>query len=207
MQFRRVKQAMVDLLDGAAAGRFRVIGGRVQSTHQSEAKNSDRIVQVAYTDGNFPKNGPMRGDKIHDLTLEINLTASAPAVGDLSVLDDPAASAGEKAAAIYAIKRASDNADEKIDELIEYVFQIIMDARTEGLGLTRGEIASRWIGDIKKDVLLERGDLIVKTANMRYNCRVSEPVLGDIGVEPDPLIINADIPVNDSDGAGVLIEN
>ena len=207
MQFRVIRQAIIDLLDTSSGGRYRVIGRKVQSKSQDEVKNSDRLVQVAFTDGNFPKIGAMRGHKIHDLTIEINLSASAAATGDLTVLDNPMATQQQKAAAILAIREAGENADEKIDDLIEIVYQIMMDARNERLGLDRGEVASRWISDIKKDTLLERGDLIVRTANMRYTCRVSEAVLGDIGVVPDPLVIDAEIPVSDIPGAGVVIEN
>jgi hypothetical protein len=49
--------------------------------------------------------------------------------------------------------------------------------------------------------------LVVKTANIKYTCRVSEDVPGAIGFEPNPVIFDASLQIGDSGGAGVLIKN
>jgi hypothetical protein len=214
MNFRTVKTAIQDLLDTQAAGRFRVIGKQVMSKSADEIKDNDRLVQVYYSDGSFPKSGRLHGPKTHDIVIEIDMTASAGAVGDLSILENPDATAIQKAGAIAAIREASDEADTKIDELIDAVYNILMDARYEGLLLDKGIISSRWIDRIQKDTLLERGEFVVKTANMKYTCRVQEIVSGDIGNQPARVIydsttlISADIEeVLDSvEKTGALIE-
>lgn len=204
MNFRVVKTAIQDLLDANAAGRFRVIGKQVMSKSADEIKDNDRLVQVYFSDGSFPKlSGRMHGSKTHDITIEIDLSASSGATGDLSVLDDPLATAIQKAAAIAAIREASETADEKIDELIDAVYNILMDARHEGLLLPKGTISSRWIDRIQKDTLLERGEFVVKTANMKYTCRVQEYVSGDIGNTPATVEIYSDTPNDGDTGTGV----
>lgn len=207
MNFRIVKNAVQDLLDTYAAGRFRVIGKQVMSKSADEILNNDRLVQVYYSDGNFPKtSGRMHGSKTHDITIEIDLSASAGATGDLSILDNPDATAIQKAGAIAAIREASDEADTKIDELIDAVYNILMDARYEGLLLDKGTISSRWIDRIQKDTLLERGEFVVKTANMKYTCRVQEYVGGDIG-NPNTVEIYSNLPNDGDTGTGVNVLN
>ena len=208
MNFRIVKNAVQDLLDNNAAGRFRVIGKQVMSKSADEVLNNDRLVQVYFSDGSFPKSaGRMHGSKTHDITIEIDMTASAGAVGDLSILDNPDATAIQKAGAIAAIREASDEADTKIDELIDAVYNILLDARYEGLLLEKGIISSRWIDRIQKDTLLERGEFVVKTANMKYTCRVQEYVSGDIGNTPATVTIDSITPNDGDTGTGVLVVN
>jgi hypothetical protein len=208
MMFRTVKTAITTLLGDQASGRFRVIGYQHQSSAQSEIKATDRWVQVYYDEGSFPRGaGRERGPKTHDLTISLDLKASAAAKGDLSVLTSETSTAIQKAAAIAAITEAGEVADTSIDELIEYVYLIMMDARNFDIGLTVGDIASRWIDAIKKDTLLERGDLVVKTANMKFTSRVQEDVPGAIGNRPDPVIFNSETPVDGGSSTGVTVEN
>ncbi len=207
MMFRTVRDAIVQLLGDQAESRFRVIGYQRQSKSPDELTGDNRLVQVYYSDGAFPKPASrMMGNKTHNLTFEIDLSASAAALGDLSVLDSTTSTAIQKAAAIAAIKEAAETADTQVDELIDAVYQILMDARNEGLGLDKGDISSRWIDRIQKDTIIERGDLVVKTANMKYTCRVQETVPGAIGNEPEKVKFDSDIDIGETDGAGVSQE-
>lgn len=205
MQFREVKEAIKNLLAQEAQSRFRVIGYPRQSKSSDEVLNNDRLVQVYYSEGDFPKNaGKMKGPKTHDIIIEIDMTASAKALVNVDILDSVTATEQQKALALAGLKEAAEQADIKIDELIDHVYQILMDARNEKLGFTDNEVSSRWISKIIKDVNLERGDLVVKTANMKYTCRVQEYVSGDIGNYPDPAIIDSNVPFPYT---GVKIEN
>jgi hypothetical protein len=208
MMFRLAVQALINLLGDNAESRFRVVGYQRQSKSADEIIGTNRLVQVYYSGGDFSKSGGrFNGEKQHDITVEIEMSASAKATGDLSVLDSTTATALQKANALANIKEAADVADGYIDELIEAVYQILMDARNSGLALPKGEISSRWIDRIEKNTLLEYGDLVVKTANMKYTCRVTENVSGDIGNEPEKVIIDSSLPLDDTDGVGVLTEN
>lgn len=207
MQFRTVKTALQTILGDQAESRFQVIGYQRQSKSSDEMLGNNRIVQVYYADGNFPKSGRIRGPKFHDITIEIDMSASAAAQVDISILDSTTATAIQKAEALAALREAAEVADTQLDEIIDAVYQIVMDARNEELGLTVGEISNRWVDRIQKDTLLERGDLVVKTANMKYTCRVIEDVPGDLGTEPETVELESEINVGDSEGAGVLVEN
>lgn len=207
MQFEIAKAAMVNILGTAAEGRFRVIGFQRQSTSADEIEKSNRLVNVYYSGGSFPKSGRMMGPKTHDITLEIDMKASAKAKVNLTPLESETATAQEKAAALAALVEAADQADGYVDELIRIVYQIIMDARNEGLGLPKGDIANRWIENIKKDTTIDRGDMVVKTANMKYTCRVQEDVSGAIGNEPATVTFNASLQTGETGGAGVQVVN
>jgi hypothetical protein len=206
--FRKVKRQIIKLLGDAADGRWQVIGYQNQTKATGQVQNNDRMIQVFFTDGNFPKNsGRMRGPKTHDITIEIDLSASAAAKGDITVLNNSNATAEQKAIALAGIKDAAEVADESIDDLIEYIFDLIMDARNEDLGLDIGVITNRWVDSIKKDTILERGDLIIRTAMIKYSCRVVETVPGDKGYEPDEVVFDSEIPAGDTEGAGIEVTN
>lgn len=209
MYFRTVKKAIKDLLNDKSLGNFHVVGYQKQNKSSDEVLNSDRLVQVYFSDGAFPKSaGRMRGPKTHDLKISIDLTVSAKAQADLSALESTTASELQKSIALMGIKDAAEIADDKMDELIDRVYQILMDARNFNLGLEVGELSSRWIDRITKDTTIEYGDLIVKTSNLEYSCRVQEYVYGDEGYQPDPAEIVSEVPIGEEDeGTGVTIEN
>jgi hypothetical protein len=76
------------------------------------------------------------------------------------------------------------------------------------LDLPRNTVKIRWVGGLTKDTtILERGDLVTRTGNMKYTCRVDEVVLGDLGNQPDTVIINTDTPIGGTGGAGVDVQN
>ena len=208
MSFRETKLKLIELLGNEADDRFRVIGYQRQSKNADEVLNNDRLVQVYYSEGDFLKSaGRMKGPKTHDITFEIDMTTSAKASVDITVLDNPSATESQKATALADLKEAVKRADDKCDELIDHVYQILMDARNEKLGFTNNEISSRWIAKITKDQTLERGDLAVKTANMKYTCRTQEYVLGDPGYQPDTVTIDSNMPAFEDEGSGISVEN
>lgn len=208
MQYKIITTAIKRILGDQSGGRYKVVGYKKLTKSQDEFKDNNKSVQVYYSEGSFPKNvGRMRGPKLHDITVNIDLTASAAAKADLSILDSATATATQKAIAIASIQEAADVADDLIDELIDIVWNILEDARNEKLGLSTGSIANRWISSINKDINLERGDLIIKTASIKYGCLVEEECLGDLGNTPDTVEFNIESTPGDTEGAGVLVEN
>jgi hypothetical protein len=182
MLFRTVKDQVVKILGDSSNGTFRVIGYQGQSKATDELTFHDRSVQIYYSDGDFPKtSGRQRGPKSHNMTFQIDMSASAAAQGDLSVLESSTATAKQKAEAISSMREAAEIADKLIDVLIDAVYQILMDARNEGLGLDKGQISMPWVDRIQKDTIVECGDLVLKTANMKYSCRAQESVPGAVG--------------------------
>jgi len=193
MMFRTVKTALVNLLNDQSLGLFRVIGHDTQSKSAEGMKGIDQLVQVVYDQGQFPKGSSGQyGPVSHDISFDVVLSVSATAKGDLSVLENPGSSDIQKAAAIASIKTASAEADDKIDNFIEEVFQILMDARNVDAGLDSGSIANRFVDSIIKHDALENGNLVVKTAVIKYTCRVSEDIRGETGIYPDTVTTSTD---------------
>ena len=118
MKFRRVKKALNDLLGGASAGRFHVVGYERQGVDAQQVKNMDRIVQAFYSHGDFRKSaGSLTGPKLHDINFGIGLFVSAPARVDLSVINKEGATQGQIEGALAAMQEGSYVADELFDEL------------------------------------------------------------------------------------------
>ncbi len=76
-----------------------------------------------------------------------------------------------------------------MDELIEFVFQIIMDARNKQLQLDENgsgiEIGERILKTDRKDDPLPRGELVILTGSMDLTVKMVEQVLGLTGLAGD----------------------
>lgn len=182
MNFRVIDQALTDLLGTAAAGRFQVAGYQKQAMEVREVVDNNRIVEVFYSRGEFPKSASTRrGPTRHNMQFDLNLTVAKGAETDLSVIDNPASPPAAVAAAIAATKYAAARADDSWNELADIVYQIIMDAQQIDIGLST-PIADTWLMSIEKDPPLERGSHVVLTGLMRFTCARDEQVEGDVGV-------------------------
>ncbi len=209
MEFRTIKAALITTLGNYAAGRFVTIGYQRQ-TKSADTINDNRLVQVYYSSGDVPKSGGrLTGPKIHEMTFNLDMTVSASAKADLAVLQNPNSTAGERSTALAGVQTAGNQADDLLDELIEIIFQILYDGRNLNLGLTAGSFGSRWIGKIQKDLTIEDGQFVVKTAQMQYTCKTSEQVPGDVGNTPATVTIDTtmDIDGDDDQKTGVTVEN
>ena len=184
MKFRRVKKALNDLLGGASAGRFHVVGYERQGVDAQQVKNMDRIVQAFYSHGDFRKSaGSLTGPKLHDINFGIGLFVSAPARVDLSVINKEGATQGQIEGALAAMQEGSYVADELFDELAETVWNILTDGRNRDLGLKIGTVSNNWVESIRKDAPVPRGALVVLTGEIHFTLSTSEDVTGDIGVQ------------------------
>jgi hypothetical protein len=183
MNFRLIKAALVDLLGEHANGRFRVAGYQKRGQAAGELKNKNRIVQVYYSRGLFPKSGGgMSGPVKHDMTIAIDFFVSMASQGDLKILDSPSASAAQRKNAMVNLRIAEDLVDDEMDEFYDDVYQIVMDGRHRWLGHDK-PVASRWIPEITKDPPVRYGDLVTLTGTAPVTCSKDEQVQG---VEPVP---------------------
>lgn len=198
MRFQNIKTALIQLLGDNAADLYNVIGYRGQS-HAAEESEERRTVQVLFTSGDFPASSSNRnGAKTHDMTFDIILTASsAAASADLDVIANPDSTALALSRAIENIQNAAENADLAIDEMIDRVWNVIMDARNQNLGITEYRLSSRKIEKITKDATPDKGGLVVKTAGLILKIQASEPVSGATGVTPSANPVDSDITTND----------
>ena len=209
MNFRIIKDSIINILGVAEAGRFRTVGFQRQTKAVKECKGNLRLITVYYSTGYFPKrSGRNTGPVQHDITYRIEFTVSNPAIGNLAVINDPISTPAQIATAISAIQESAQLADQSIDELFEIVYQILMDANNIDMQLPIGMVASRWIDSIQKNEPRSRGDLVELTGSANLTLRTSEQIPGDTGTS-DANIINATLDIKDniSNIAGTLIDN
>lgn len=182
MNFRILKASIVNLLGNAEAGRYRTIGFQKQAQEAFHVKDEDRSVQVYYSEGDYPKSaGSLSGPTMHDMTFNIDIVVSKACKGDLAALENPMSTPAELQAALAALKIAEDGVDDSWDEVSDYIYQVLMDARNLDLGLSPEYVANRWVDRAIKDPLQKRGELVVLTGSMKLTCRMPEEVLGEVG--------------------------
>ena len=181
MVFRMIAAQLITILGDAAAGRYQVIGHQKQTIDAKNIKGNNRLVEIFYNRGDFPKSGGgiASGKKDHNMTFKLDFKCAATAKGDLATMNDPSSSESEIAAAIAGIAYASKEVNESMDELFEIIFQILMAADNIDLGLAVGTVSNRWISELQKDDPLQRGSLLVLTGTCLLTCKASEDVTGD----------------------------
>lgn len=207
MNFRVVSAAIISVLGAVAAGNFKVVGYRTQKVDAEELRGNNRRVQCYYDSGDFPKSkGRNTGPTQHEMTFNLDLSVSAAAKVDLSVIHNPAATTGQIATALAAMQDAAYLADIQMDELIEFVYQTMMDPTNYDLGLGKGVMSSRWVGSARKDDPQPMGSLMVLTARVQYTCQTVEAITGETGTlmtgGVDTIL---DIDGDDTEKTGVLV--
>jgi hypothetical protein len=181
MNFRTIKQAVIDLLGTSAAGRYRTIGFQEQGKAATEIEDDDRSVEVYYSAGGFPKSkGSLTGPVQHDITFRVDMSASKASVVDLAVLNNDLSTPAQKATALSARQEAAKLADDSLDELFDIVYQVLMNAENVDLGLSF-PVYNRWVNNFQKSDPILRGDLVVLTASIMLDCSIDERLDGDEG--------------------------
>ena len=208
MNFRIISQALRDTLGAAACGRFRVTGYRGQGHDAEEVRGEKRMVQVYYSAGEFAKSkGRASGSTQHEITFNVDFSVSSPAKANLAVLSNPSATTAQIQAALAATVDASFEADDLLDEISEYAYQILMDARNFDLGLGVGVMSSRWVDRLVKGEPQPYGSLIVLTGQMQYSCQTVEEILGDTPVVAGANSVTTTLDIIGDDVEQTLISN
>jgi hypothetical protein len=188
MNFRAVKASIVNILGLAEAGRYRTIGYQRQGIAAETTVGVLRTVQVYYAEGEYPiTSASASGDTIQNVTFNIDMYASAAAKVDLSVINDIGSTPEQRAAAIEALQESSALVDEYFDELVDIVYQTLMDARNYDFGMEKGIVSNRRIGSVRKDTPVPDGEYVALTGSMPLTCRIFEDVPGEIGVPGNTL--------------------
>lgn len=216
MQFEIVEQSILDnVLGPAEAGRFVTIGGQRQR-ESAKAIDNDRKVMVFYVEGEFPKSGGASySDVRHDMTFDVVLVVATPAKADLSVLNDENASGADKATALRQMAEPSIEANRNMNAFIRIVYQILMDARNEQMGMVPPDdhpnlklVSNRWVNNITKNDPVPEGEFVVLTASMRLTLTVSEDITGDDlpGTPQNGAVFDGDIELDGDDVAAQGVE-
>jgi len=175
MYFRTISAGIVSLLGAAASGQYRVVGYQEQDVASDEIRNTERLVQVRYKRGEFPRSGSGRGPIAHHMDFEIMLTVSSAAGVDLTILENPASTPTQIATALAASESASKRVNDSMDELFDLVYQVLMSGPNIDLGLGF-RIGSRWVPDFEKGDVYNRGEHAVLTGMLRVSCQIDESV-------------------------------
>lgn len=187
MEFRTAKAKLIQILGDSAAGQFRVAGHQAQGESSIDTTGLDRLVRVFFEQGDFPRSASAFGGPVqHEMQFGIHMIVTAKARGDLTTLNDPSATAGQLSTALADFEKATDVADESFDELLDLVYQILMDNRHHFLDTSTLKddseemvtFGNRWVQGVEKDEPMPRGDLVTLTGSIRYTAEVIEEVTG-----------------------------
>jgi hypothetical protein len=210
MQFRQTKKDLTTMLGDAAQGRFQVVGYQVQTVDASEILNDNRRVQVFYGEGDFEKShASLSGPTEHDVTYRIELAASQPAKVNLAVIKDENSTQAQISAALDCFQDSSKLVDESFDELLDIVYQILMDGRNIYIG-SEGppyKVKNRWVSGMRKDDPVPQGEYVVLTGVIMFTCRLTEEVPGDTGVAAadDAYDMTLDLDGDDNEKTGATV--
>jgi len=201
MRFATIRDALRRLLAVQAQGAFAVVGEQKRGKGAESVANKS-LVEVYYHQGEFPKSAAGHfGPTKHDLTFRIDLTVSLPATADVATIENPESSAEAMAAAIADMKESGLAADAALDDLFTAVYQILMDARNDDLGLGLGVVSSRWVTQLQKDEPIKTGSYTVLTGRILYTCNATEDVRGYTGTVIDEPVIDVNLQL-EGDTAG-----
>lgn len=208
MNFRKIKKSITEkVLGPAEGGRYRTIGYQKQNTDVEDVLGKNRTVQVFFSSGDFPKNASgLQGPFKHEPSYRIELAIAEDSAVNLAALKDENATDADREKAWKSFVEAGDSADESFDELVEIVFQVLMDARNIDLGLPVGDVADRWVGQIRKDEPEPTGEYVMLTGAMMLTCSTSEEANGDPGVTGAAIIdTTVDLEGDDVEKGGVTV--
>lgn len=185
MNFRTVRNNIISILDTAAAGRYVAVQGQKQKEGSQDINNLPKVA-VFFIRADFPESSSSANDTTRsDVTFQIELKVSEKSTA--TDLTDPSS--------IISAEIAADN---KIDELFEIVYQVIMDADNLDLGLSAGVINNRYIKTLQKGapdmegervVLVGRADLTLKTSESVGTTTETEgtTIINDFGINDDSI--------------------
>ena len=203
MNFELLRDGLEATLIANQGSLFRTIGEQKQSTGAEEVKGILRTVQVFYNTGNYPRGKSGRQNFEHDTGFQLEYTVSSPSKADLTVLDDPGASAPAKQAALLASSEGTRLADRLLDELKRFVTQILMDPVNEDYGLTKFTVSDPWLSNFRKNEPIDKGGLIVLTGSETFSAVVTETTAGattTTAVIPTIDITSDERPLNNDTG-------
>jgi hypothetical protein len=205
MNFRLIKAALVELLGEQANDRYRVAGYQKRGQSALAIKGKNRVAQVYYSQGNFPKSGGSPSGFVkHDMSINVDLFVSMPTKANLRILQNEASSDEQIQTVLGDLRIAENLVDDAFDEFADDIFQVIMDARNRDLGLG-DKVASRWVPTITKDNPTRFGQLVTLTGTMGLTCSKEEQVQGDIGIPFNVIDVTVDANEDPVGKAGAIV--
>lgn len=193
MNFRTIKTNIITLLAAAAAGRYDTLQAPRQKQGSEDINRLKKVIVYLSTDDFLSNKGTTNGELQSSPTYKILLQVSAN-----STYADGADPSSLVDAEILA--------DNQIDELIEIVFQIIMDARNMDLGMAIGQVNNRYIKNVTKGDPARDGDTVTVVASMDLSLNTPEDVLGETGTVGTTVKSSLDISGDDVQKTAIDVE-
>ena len=201
MNFRTIKTAIKTILAAGQGANYTTKIGQ----KQSRAANNfltPRVV-VFYESGTFPKaRGSVQSAKTHMPTYRLEITVAVQNVGDIATLNNDAATAIQKAAALSAFQDLAEKADDLWDEAFDDIYQVIMAADKRDLDLAVGTANDLWLDNPQKGNPLDKGELLVLTGSCIITLSTEEVVTGITGTPGVSYDITTNIVDDQGDNAG-----
>lgn len=208
MNFRVLRDAIIQLLGDNANGKFRVVGYQQQGATGEENAGESRSVQVYFSKGINPKSaGSMSGSNQHDTLFNLDMTVAMKTAGDVATFNDPNATPAQLIAALQSMQAGEELVQDKLDELYELVYQIIQDPVNRNLGVQDEVIASRWLQGFDKDDIMRRGEFAVLTGRSVISARMEERTTGLTGNALETIDTGFDTEGDPTVRSGVLHQN
>ena len=206
MMITQVKTALKPALVAGADGNFYVVGSQKQSINaEKQIKDLPRVM-VNFANSTYPDTNSFQVGRDSILNVVIKTSVAVPIYVDLSVLNDEGATAGARATALANAQDICDTSNDLINEISEFVYQIVEDARNYDLGFPVGQVRDRHIDDLTIFEAQRDGQLAIASSTFNFSCRVTEEVDGETGTAAVD-VANGDIKPNseDTDNAGVIV--
>jgi len=174
-----LKKSIETLLEQNAAGRYAVITPGNRKSDAEDIFQKPRVT-VFYSEGSFDKRkSSVNSPYHHDCTFNVWIRVGAKAKVDLAVLQNPASTPEQYAAALAGSDSASVLVDEKADKLLAVLYDVIMSPVNRNLGTDY--VTSRWITQIKKNNPEPMGAIVTETAFLTLTAQCEEEVSGEEG--------------------------
>jgi hypothetical protein len=207
MYYRQVKSAVAALLSDAALGRFRVIGYQDHGKAAEEVLETDRSVNVWVSEGNFLKKSSSHyGPVNHRFEVKVGLTVAASASLDVATLTSESATSAQRQTAISAKESAAKQADDSFDELLDLVWNILMDNESTVLELEDIDApVDRWVDSWKKSEPISVGEYVAITGLLTLEMQIREEITGATPVAASvDGIIDLTLKTGADDAAGII---
>ena len=179
MQFEKIRDSLISHLGSKQGTNWKTIG-YPEKDQSAEENNTLRTVQVYYNTGEFPKGGSsLVGPVRHNMSFSIMLTIAVASVGDVEALN-AAEDATAYAAALATFSASEDLADKEIDEFMRTIYQVVMSADFQNLGLdsTQPRVSNRWIASFKKELPKRHGNFTTSRSLLTLEAQTPEYIPG-----------------------------
>jgi len=203
MVFEDLRDGLIATLEANETGRFITVSYKRQGIDAEQIKGALRTIQVFFDAGDYPEKGYVPGNFTHDVSFGIVYEASAASTMDLAVIENPASTESEIAAAIINGKVAEERVDRAIDEMRRFATQILLDPPNEDFTLPKYTVNNARLTGFKKGSPGKLGKLVTLRATETFTAIIEERTTGSTvtpAAQPVVDITNDQRPIDKSEG-------